>query len=257
MNQIISTFEKIVKELLRNRSVLFWTIAWPIIWVLIDSFAFAGNAPKEIISSIRGSITISMTVFALTIAGMANLPGIIARDRERGLLTKLKSMPVSPFKDFTGRIIGLIAFSSLAAILVAIVGFVCGAHFSGNIISIFQSIAFLLIVFLSSAGIGLIIGTFIRHVQGAVMTGVGVSVVTASISGLFAPYSSLPSLLQKFSQIYPVSSANSSIVYLLVGERYAGYNPLSINQIIVTATLSFLLFFLGLVCYSKFCWGKR
>ena len=257
MNQIIAAFDKTVKELLRNKSVLFWTIAWPIIWVLIDSFSFTGNAPKEVIPSIRGSITISMTVFTLTIAGMANLPGIIARDRERGLLTKLKSMPVSPSKDFAGRIVGLMAFSSLAATLVVIVGFVCGAHFSGNVISIFQSLAFLLIVFLSSAGIGLIIGTFIRHVQGAVMTGVGVSVVTASISGLFAPYSSLPSLLQKFSQIYPVSSANSSIVYLLVGERYAGYNPLSIGQIIITSTLSLLLFFLGLVCYSRFCWGKR
>ena len=257
MEQVVATFNRTIKELLRNRSVLFWTIAWPIIWVFISSFSFSGGVPEETIPSIRGSITISMMVFALSIAGMANLPGIIARDRERGLLTKLKSMPVSPWKDFVGRIMGLAVFSCIAVIFVIASGIICGARFSGTAFSISQSMAFLLFIFLSSAGIGLLIGTFIRNVQGAIMTGVGLSVITASISGLFAPYSSLPLLLQKFSQIYPISSANSSLIYLLVGKNYAGYNPININQIIVTTTLSLSFFFLGLACYSKFCWEKR
>ena len=41
-----------------------------------------------------------MTVFALMIPGMANLSGNIAKDRERGLLSKLMSMPVKPRRDF-------------------------------------------------------------------------------------------------------------------------------------------------------------
>ena len=169
--------ELVSEEFLREKSVLFWTIVRPIIWVLIGSFTFVSEVKKEVIPYIRGSITISMMTFALTLAGMANLPGNISRDRERGLLAKLKSMPVSPWKDFVGRILGLVAFSCLASIL-------------------------------------------------AVMTGVGISVVTASISGLFAPYWSLPPILQRFSQVYPVSSANAAIIYLLLGESYVGYNPL-------------------------------
>ncbi len=257
MNVIIATFSKTIKEFLREKSTLFWTIAWPIIWVLIDCFVFAGGAPKKVTPYIRGSITISMMTFALTLAGMANLPGNISRDKERGLLTKLKSMPVSPWKDFVGRILGLVTFSCLASVLVILTGFACGARFSGTLTSVFQSIIFFLIIFFASAGVGLIVGTLIKHVQGAVMIGVGISVVTASISGLFAPYWSLPSVLQRFSQVYPVSSANAAIIYLLLGKRYAGYNPLGIDQVVTTIALSSSLFVIGLVLYSRFCWRRE
>jgi hypothetical protein len=103
----------------------------------------------------------------------------------------------------------------------------------------------------------MLIGTFVKNVQGAVMTGVGISVITASLSGIFAPYSVLPSVLQCFSRIYPISSANSSIVYLLEGENLAGYNPLSVGQIALTLITSFSLFIAGLIAYSKICWRKR
>jgi len=257
LSQIIATLNKTVKGLIREKTVLFWTIAWPIIWVLIGSFSFIGDAPEYVIPYIRGSITISMTVFALMIAGMANLPGNVAEDRERGLFSKLMSMPVKPWRDFVGRILGLLVFSALAVILVALVGYICGARFSWTMTGVWQSIGFFLLVFLASAGIGLLAGTFIKHVHGAIMTGVGICVVTAAISGVMAPYSSLPPPLQNFARIYPISSASSSITYLLAGEDFAGYNPLSMGQITLTIVMSFLLFIVGLSLYSKFCWRKK
>ncbi|MCK4474837.1 ABC transporter permease [Candidatus Bathyarchaeota archaeon] len=100
MGQITATLGKTIKEFLRQKTILFWTIAWPILWVLIGSFSFTGDAPSEVVSHIRGAIAISMSVFALMTAGMANLPGNIAQDRERGLLSKLISMPINPWRDF-------------------------------------------------------------------------------------------------------------------------------------------------------------
>ena len=88
LGQITATVNKTIKEFIRQKSVLFWTIAWPILWVLLGSYSYTGNAPEYIIPSLRGAITISMMVFALMTAGMANLPGNIASDRERGLLSK-------------------------------------------------------------------------------------------------------------------------------------------------------------------------
>jgi ABC-type polysaccharide/polyol phosphate export permease len=74
---------------------------------------------------------------------------------------------------------------------------------------------------------------------------------------VLAPYSSLPELLRDFAKIYPVSSANSSITYLLVGENYAGYIPLTTSQTTLTIVISFLLFVAGLIFYSRFCWRKE
>ena len=256
MGQITATWNKTIKEFLRQKTVLFWTIGWPIIWVLIGSFSFTGDAPAEIVGYTRGAISISMMVFGLMTAGMANLPGNIAQDRKRGLLTKVMSMPVSPWKDFTGRILALLAFSVLSILLVITVGFACGARFFFTEIDFLESLSFILLIFIASAGIGMLIGTFVKHVHGAIMSGVGLTVVSAALSGVMTPYVYLPSILQDFARIYPISSANSAITYLLVGEKYAGY-PISVGQTILTACLAMLLFIIGLIAYSRFCWKKE
>jgi len=248
---------KTVKELVREKTVLFWTVAWPIIWVLIGSFSFTGDAPAEVLPAVRGSVTVPMMVFALMMAGMANLPGNIAQDRERGLLSKLMSMPISPWRDLVGRFLGLLVFSCLAVVSVALVGYGVGARFSFTATGALQAVGFLLLIILASAGIGMLIGTFIKNVHGAIMTGVGASVITSAISGVMVPYSALPDLLQAFSRAYPISSANSSIIYLLVGADYAGYTPLTTGQTALTVIISLLLFVAGLIAYSRFCWRKE
>jgi len=257
LGQITATLGRTIREFIRQKSVLFWTVAWPILWVLIGCFSFTGNVPDVIVPHLRGSITISMIAFALMTAGMANLPGNIASDRERGLLSKLKSMPIDPWRDFVGRFLGLLAFSSLALISIALVGYICGARFSYTIIGAWQSIGFVFLIIFASSGIGMLIGTFIKHVHGAIMTGVGITVISAAISGVMAPYSSLPWILQQFARTFPISSANSSIIYLLAGEDYAGYNPLGIIQTSLTITMSIILFAVGMIVYSRLCWMKE
>jgi hypothetical protein len=155
-----------------------------------------------------------------------------------------------------GRILALLAFSGFSAILVISVGLVCGGRFFFTGTDFIESLAFILLIFVGSAGIGMLIGTFVKHVHGAIMSGVGLTVVSAALSGVMTPYQYLPSVLQNFARIYPISSANSVITYLLVGEEYAGYNPLNFNQIALTTFVALLLFILGLIAYSKICWKK-
>jgi len=254
LRQISAAYIKAVKELLREKAALFWTIAWPIIWVIIGSFSFTGSAPPQVIPYIKGSIAISMMVFALMIAGMSNLPASIAGDRQNGLLAKLKSMPIQPYRDFIGRISAVITLSLLAAALVIVVGVAVGARFSGAGADIPRAIGFVFLVICASAGVGLIAGTLIKNLQGAIMTGVGIAVITSAISGLFAPYEVLPVPLQVFARVYPISSAQASIVHLLAGPNMVAYNPLTSGQLTLTIALSFALLLVGTALYSRFGW---
>jgi len=254
LRQISAAYNKAVKELLREKAALFWTIAWPIIWVIIGSFSFTGSAPQEVIPYIKGSIAISMMVFALMIAGMSNLPASIAGDRANGLLAKLISMPIKPYKDFMGRISAVTTLSLLAAALVIVIGIAVGARFTGAGVEILQAIGFVFLVICASAGVGLIVGTLIKNLQGAIMTGVGFAVVTSAISGLYAPYEVLPVPLQIFSRVYPISSAQASIVYLLSGPDMVAYNPLTSSQITLTIALSIVLLVVGTVLYTRLGW---
>ncbi len=254
MRQISAAYIKTVKDLLREKAALFWTIAWPIIWVILGSVIFTGSAPQQVIPYIKGSITISMMVFALMIAGMSNLPASIAGDRTNGLLAKLKSMPIKPYKDFLGRIFAVVTFSLLAAALVIVIGIAVGARFTGTGVEVLQAIGFVFLAICASAGVGLIAGTLIRNLQGAIMTGVGIAVISSFISGLFAPYEALPVPLQTFARVYPISSAQASIVHLLAGSDMIAYNPLTSGQITLTIALSFALLLVGTVLYSRLGW---
>jgi len=254
LRQISAAYIKAAKELLREKSALFWTIAWPMIWVIIGSFSFTGSAPPQVTPYIKGAIAISMMVFALMIAGMSNLPASIAGDRANGLLAKLISMPVKPYKDFLGRISAVITLSFLAAALVIVVGIALGARFAGAGVQIPQAIGFVFLVICASAGVGLMTGTLIKNLQGAIMTGVGIAVITSAISGLFAPYEVLPVPLQTFARVYPISSAQAAIVHLLAGPDMVAYNPLTSGQVTLTIALSFALLVVGTVLYTRLGW---
>jgi ABC-type multidrug transport system permease subunit len=92
-------------------------------------------------------------------------------------------------------------------------GFVCGARFFFTDIDSIESLFFILLIFIASAGIGMLIGTFVKNVHGAIMSGVGLTVVSAALSGVMTPYAYLPSVLQDFVRIYPI---HRSIQHLLI-----------------------------------------
>jgi len=257
MGQIAATSKKTFREFVREVSVLFWTVAWPIIWVLIGSFVFTGDTPAHVLPQMRAAVSISMMTFALMIAGMGNFPANIAQDRERGMLLKLKSMPVKPWRDFLGRFLGLLFFSVVAIVAVVAVGYACGARLSVTALKALESIGLICVIVLASAGIGLLIGTFVHNVHGAIMTGVGFSVISSAVSGVMFSYRFLPAPLQTVSRIYPVSSLNSALIYLLAGEEMAGYDPLTVAQTARSIAIAVALFAAGLACYSLFCWRKR
>jgi ABC-type multidrug transport system permease subunit len=136
--------------------------------------------------------------------------------------------------------------------IIIIAGLLLGARFNITFTGLLKSLGFLLLGTIASAGVGLIVGSLIKSVQGSIMTGVGIAVVTSAISGVFFQYSMLPPVLQKFAQIWPMSSANSTIITYLIGD--IGYNPLSVLNLTLTIAISLLFFIAGILLYTFYFW---
>ena len=255
MNQLSATFIKVLKDTYRNKSALFWVIAWPIIWLLLAVFVFLRQVPPEYAALAKGQSTISMVTFSIMVSGMTSLPANISEDRQRGLFQKLKTMPVQPYKEAIGKILAVFTFGLTSAAIIVIVGLLLGGRFNITLIGLLKSLGFLLLGTLASAGVGLIVGSLIKNIQGAIMTGVGIAVVTSAVSGIFYQYSMLPVVLQKFSQIWPMSSANSIIINYLIGD--IGYNPLTALNLFLTIAISLLFFTVGIVLYTVYCWRSE
>jgi ABC-2 type transport system permease protein len=256
MRQVSGTFAKNIKCFMRIRAVSIFTVLMPMFLLVITGVSLSTSVSASDLPEAKGVLTISMVAFSLMLAGILNLAGSITRDRETGLLTKLKSMPIKPWLDFLGRMMAVTLLSLVATILIIAVGLAFGARFSGTVENDAEAIGFLLLAIISAAGIGLVIGSYTKVLLATFFTGLGITLVTAFISGIFIPYDSLPSFLHAFAHVYPISSATSSSVYVLLGESAAGYNPLTAGQVISTLLISIGFLAVGVFIYSQQAWKR-
>jgi ABC-2 type transport system permease protein len=245
------------KELIREKVVVFWTIAFPMLWLVMYNVIFLNGVPAEIKGSIMGVCTVSMAVYGLMVAGSVDLPANIATDRAAGILAKLRSMPVKPSRDFAGRLLAFSAFGIIAIGVVSVMGYLLGAQFAFSLSGVAGAMLFFALAFMAAAGIGLIIGSLVVKEQSASMTGIVLSLMGGFVGGIFVTFRALPVFLQGFAQVYPLSASTSSIVYLLFGEHFAGYNPLTLELVAINVALSVGLFAAGQMLYARRCWRAQ
>jgi ABC-2 type transport system permease protein len=257
MSQVRATFVKTIKSLVRNRAVLLGIVAWPMALTAIMASTALATISASVMPLAVGALTIDMVVFALMLAGIMNFPASIARDREIGLLVKLRSMPISAGLDTLGRVLAYLLFAVGIAGGVTLVGLGLGAQFSGSVTAYLEAVGFLLMGLVAAVGIGLILGSLIQSVQGTAFIGLAITIGLAFTSGIFVPYSSLSGGLQAFSRAFPISSATASVGYLLLGPDVAGYNPLTAGQIAVGVAGALALLGIGLVLYYRTSWRQN
>ena len=257
MSQLIATFMKTLKFFVRNRALLLGIVAWPLALTVLMAYTELTSVPASDMPLALGALTIAMVAFALMLACIMNLPASIARDREIGLLVKLKSMPINPMIDTLGRLLAYLVFALVVSVLVTLVGLGLGAQFSINLIAGLEVVGFLLISVVAAAGIGLIMGSLIKSVQGTAFLGLAIVLIFSFISGIFVPYSQLPALLQAFSRFFPISSATSSVSYLLLGQAVVGYNPLTLTQTAMGVVIAVAILAIGLILYHRTSWRQE
>lgn len=256
MNQISAAMGKSLKEFLRERMVVFWTYAVPLFFLAVLPVMYSG-VPCEIVPTLKGGLTLTMVTFLVMTAGQSSLAGSIAMDRERGLYLKMSSMPVGPWKEGLGRILAVWAYMLLGVILMLVSGTLYGAGFDGGLIEILKAMGFSFLTAVASVGVGLIVASLVKGESAATHTGVALTLLTYFLGGMALPYGNLPAVLKAFARLHPISSANASMVYLLEGESFVGYNPLSAAQTASTVLLTVFVFVAGLVMYSRLCWRRR
>ena len=120
-----------------------------------------------------------------------------------------------------------------------------------------EVVGFLVMAVVGAAGIGLVLGSLIKSVQGVAFFGLALALIFAFVSGIFVPYGQLSAPLHPPSRAFPVSSATSSITYLLLGQDIAGYDPLTLGQIVTATLLALVLLAMGLVIYHRTSWSQE
>lgn len=94
-----------LKQLARNKMILFITVAWPVLWYLLTMELFVDASTEEQLGYIKASNGMNFGMFGAFTVTVAVFAGEFARDIDGDRYQKFRSMPIRPTADLAGRLV--------------------------------------------------------------------------------------------------------------------------------------------------------
>ena len=192
---------------LRNRQSQFFTLALPILFLVIFAALFGrgGNTTAVAGGRISTSVYYVPGIIALGViaACFANLVASVTAQRESGVLKRRRATPVPAAAIITGRVLVAIVIAVvMAAVLLAIGWAAYGAHVPGR-----TALALAVTVVIGAASfccLGYALTSLIRNEDSAQPVTQALLLPLYFISGVFVAVSILPHWLADVGEIFPV-----------------------------------------------------
>jgi ABC-2 type transport system permease protein len=155
---------------------------------------------------------ISTIGFMILYSGLFTSVGSIVEARRSGVLQLILSSPIKGYRIFIARIISGIVSISITSTAIILLGIALGADLYRIPAYIWIATALLLLVgAIGIMGLGFIIAPFIRTSEAATAIANMIAFPTMFLGGITIPKFLLPSSLQIFANIYPLSRIVDSI----------------------------------------------
>lgn len=119
--QAASFAERSVRELFRNRAVLFWSLVFPVGFYLLTITVFVDTTeiPSTVLPYVKAATAVGYGMFGAIVACLNAFGQQLAADLDDGRYRLYRSLPISPAADLVGRMVAGFVLS-LAALVVAI-----------------------------------------------------------------------------------------------------------------------------------------
>ena len=205
---------------IRNRQAQFFTLALPVLFLVIFASVFGGSGNTTAVAGGRISTSVyyvpGIIAFAVIAACFGNLMASVTAQRERGVLKRRRATPVPAASVIAGRVLTAVVIAVvMAAVLLGIGWAAYGAHLPGR-----TAPALVVTVVTGAVAfccLGYALTSFIPNEDAALPTATAITLPLYFISGVFVAVTVLPHWLADVGEIFPVRHlANALLV---------AYNP--------------------------------
>jgi ABC-2 type transport system permease protein len=209
-----------LRAFLRNRQSQFFTLALPVLFLVILGSLFGGKAHTTAASGgrIHTSVYYVSGIMALGViaACFGNLVASVTAQRERGVLKRRRATPVPAAAIIAGRVLTAVVIAVVMSAVVLGIGWAAyGVHIPGR-----TAVALVVTVVIGAASfccLGYALTCLIRNEDAAQPVTQALLLPLYFISGVFVAVSILPHWLADVGEIFPVRHlANALLV---------AYNP--------------------------------
>lgn len=228
----------------RNKTLLLMNYLFPLGFYLMMGFVMT-----EINPTFQDIIIPSMVVFAILAATLLGLPDPLVNARENGIFRsyRINGVPATSIL-FIPALTTMLHLLLVSAIIVVSAPLLFDAPSPTNWLSF--TLVFLAMAF-ASAGLGILIGVISPNSRTTVLYSQIIFIPSMLLGGLMLPYSMLPDVAGKISQILPATQAMNAFNGLAMGQE-ASFSPTgSLMLLFISGLLAF-----GLAIYL-FSWDSH
>jgi ABC transporter DrrB family efflux protein len=205
-----------VTRLRRQPDSIFFGIVQSIMFVLLFAFVFGGaiSVPGggDYTEYLMGGIFVQTVAFTCATTCIA-----MADDLSRGVFDRFRSLPMSRSAVLAGRTFADLAFAGVTTAAMALTGLLVGWRTHSSALEVLAGFALLALFAYAFLWIGAVIGLSVRSVEVAQTAGLIWLFPLTFLSNAFVPADTLPSWLQTFVRLNPVSHVVTAVRTMMAG----------------------------------------
>ncbi len=141
----------------------------------------------------------------------------LAEDLAKGIIDRFRSLPMSRVAFITGRVIADAVRYTILITLIIIVGSIMGFRFENGVLPILAGVGLIILFGIALTWVGVFIGTSVKDVETAQVAGFVWVFPLVFASSLYVPIETMPSWLQVFANINPVTPMVDTMRALSLG----------------------------------------
>jgi len=186
-----------------------------VVLLLLFNYVFGGairTGGIEYIQYFLPGFMVQTVVFGSTQTSVG-----LAEDLSKGMIDRFRSLPMSRLAFLAGRVISDAARYAILIALMIVVGSIMGFRFENAFLPVLAGILLIILFGIALTWVGVYIGISVRDVETAQVAGFVWVFPLVFASSLYVPIETMPSWLQVFAQINPVTPMVDTIRALSLG----------------------------------------
>jgi ABC-2 type transport system permease protein len=185
-------------RLLRTPAFSVPVIGFPLLFYLLFGVLLA---PARVSTAV-GQVTLAaFIVFGVMAPGLFGLGVTLAMDRDRGLLTLKRALPMPPGAYLTAKLLMAMLFAATISLLLMLLAIAVG-HVVLDALEYGALLALAILGVLPFCGLGLMIGTFVKGQAAPAVINL-VYLPMSFLSGVLLPLPALPHVLSQLAPLWP------------------------------------------------------
>jgi ABC-2 type transport system permease protein len=248
-----------LRQLLRDREATFWTLAFPIVLMVIFGSVFGGQnlGPTDVTFS--QYFVAGMIASGVLYTSFQNLAITIPQERDEGTLKRLQGLPMPKSAYFIGKI-GLVFITYIGQTIVLIATGVLfyGIELPSGWENWWNFTWISILGLISCTLLGIAFSTIPKSGKGASAVVSPIVLVLQFTSGVFFMYNDLPSWMQQFSALFPLKWLTQGMRGVFLPEEAAMIEVTGSFEFGRTALVLIAWLVLSAILASiAFRWNKR